>query len=199
MALFRHVMMGTTPGEEWSCTLHTTGTNTLSSAQTAWSSAVSALWTGELDAIITPDVVVTEVSTATIDPATGKQLSRLIDDVSLPGVDAGEMLPFQCAVSVSWRTAVATRAGRGRMYLPPLAGTVLDTGRVSAAAVGDIVGAVEAFWNSLNGDGLAPVLFGRTTFTQTPITGADVGDVIDTQRRRRNKLIEVRTPVTPPA
>ena len=198
MAVFRHVMLGTTPGEEWSCTLYTTGSNTLSSAQTAWEAAVTALWTGELDAVVTADVAVTEVSTASIDPATGRQMSRLIDDVSLPGVAAGEMLPFQCASSVSWRTALATRAGRGRIYLPPLAVSTVDTGRLSSAAVTAIVGAVEAFWGSLDGDGLAPILFGRTTFTQTPITGADVGNVIDTQRRRRNKLIEVRTAVTPP-
>lgn len=193
MAVFRHVMLGTTPGEEWSCTLHTAGTGSLASAQTAWSSAVGALWTGELDAIVTADVVVTEVSTASLNETTGAQISRLLDDVSLPGVAAGEMLPFQCASVISWRTALATRAGRGRMYLPPLAVSTVDTGRLSAAAVTAVVNAATAFVNSLDGSGLNPILFSRTTFAQTAITGGDVGNVIDTQRRRRNKLIEART------
>jgi len=193
VALYRHVMSGTTPGEEWTCRVYTTGAGTLASAQTAWSAAVSAFWTGELDALVTADVSVVEVSTASIDPATGKQISRLIDDVSLPGVATGEMLPFQCASCVSWRTALATRGGRGRIYLPPLAVSTLDTGRLSSAAVTAIVAAVGELTGSLDGDGLALTLFSGTTFAQTPITGGDVGDVIDTQRRRRNKLIEART------
>lgn len=192
MALFRHVMSGTTPGETWSCTLHTTGAGSLASAQTAFSGAVSAFWTGELDSIVTTDVVVTEVSTASLDPATGKQLSRLIDDVSLPGVATGEMLPFQCASGVSWRTATATRSGRGRMYLPPLAVSVLDTGRLSTSAVSTISDAVGQLTDSLDGGGLVLVLLNRTTLVTTPVTSQDVGNVIDTQRRRRNKLIEVR-------
>lgn len=192
MALYRHVMSGTTPGESWSCTLHTTGAGTLASAQTAFSNAVAAFWTGELDSIVTADVSVTETSTASLNEATGTQISRLIDDVSLPGVASGEMLPFQCASGVSWRTALATRSGRGRMYLPPLAVSVLDTGRLSTGAVSTIVDAVGQLTDSLDGGGLALVLLNRTTLATTPVTTVDVGNVIDTQRRRRNKLIEVR-------
>ena len=192
MALYRHVMSGTTPGESWSCTLHTTGAGTLAAAQTAFNGAVGAFWTGELDSIVTADVSVVETSTASLDEATGGQISRLIDDVSLPGVAAGEMLPFQCASGVSWRTALATRSGRGRMYLPPLAVSVLDTGRLSSAAVSAIVDSVGQLTDSLDGGGLALVLLNRTTMATTPVTSVDVGNVIDTQRRRRNKLIEVR-------
>jgi hypothetical protein len=192
MAIFRHVMSGVTPGETWSCTLHTTGAGTLASAQTAFSGAVGAFWTGELDSIVTADVSVTEVSTASIDAGTGHQISRLIDDVSLPGVAAGEMLPFQCASGVSWRTAMATRSGRGRMYLPPLAVSTLDTGRLSSAAVSTIIDAVGQLTDSLDGGGLALVLLNRTTLATTAVTSVDVGNVIDTQRRRRNKLVEVR-------
>lgn len=193
MAVYRHVMSGTTPGEEWSCGVYSTSAGDLAAAQAAWNSAVGDFWTGHLDAIVTADVMVTETSTASIDPATGKQISRLLDDVSLPGVAAGEMLPFQCASNISWRTALATRAGRGRIYLPPLVSTVLDAGRLSASAVSTIVSAGEALVGGMNTGGLALILYGRTTHTQTPVTSADVGNVIDTQRRRRNKLIEARS------
>jgi hypothetical protein len=37
------------------------------------------------------------------------------------------------------------------------------------------------------------VLYGRTSHLTTPIAQFNVGDVIDTQRRRRSKLIETRT------
>jgi len=198
MTIFRHVMSGRAPGEEWSCTLYTTGSGTLASAQTGWSNAVNSFWTDSLDSIVTADVAVTEVSTATIDPTTGKQLSRLLDDVSLPGVATGQMLPFQCATSISWRSALATRAGRGRMYLPPLAASTLATGRISSGAATTISDSAALLVSSLDSDGLALILFGRTSHTVTPITGGDVGNVIDTQRRRRNKLIEVRTAITFP-
>lgn len=198
MAVFRHVMSGTTPGESWSCTLYTTGAGTLAAAQATWVTAIGDFWTGQLDSVVTADVEVTEASTASIDPATGKQLSRLLDDVSHPGVATGQMLPFQCATSISWRTAVATRAGRGRIYLPPLAASTLATGRLSSAAATTIATAAGQLVSALDGGGLALILFGRETHTQTPVTGGDVGDVIDTQRRRRNKLVEVRHAVTFP-
>lgn len=199
MALFHHRIVGTTPGESWSLGVYTTGEGTLAAAQTTWGDAVAALWTGALDSVITADVHVVETTTASIASASGTQISRLSDDVSLSGVAAGEMLPYQCASAVSWRSDLATRAGRGRIYLPPLAASVLDAGRLSAGAVTTIVGAVEDFWGALNTGGLQLVLYSRTAFTTQVVTKADVGNVIDTQRRRRNKLIEQRSPVTPPA
>jgi hypothetical protein len=37
------------------------------------------------------------------------------------------------------------------------------------------------------------VIYHRSLGTTTPVTSLDVGDVIDTQRRRRNQLVEART------
>ena len=194
MALYRHIASGTFPGDSWSFTLHTLGSADLATAQTSWSGAVSALWTGALDAYVATDVEVTEVSTASLTQATGGQISRLIDDVTLPGVATGETLPAQCALCISWGSSLATRAGQGRAYLPPLAVSVMDAGRVSSAACTAIAAAAHDMVAALEGDGLNPVLYSRTTFLTTPITKGNVGNVIDTQRRRRNKLIEVRTP-----
>lgn len=198
MALFRHMAHGTSPGESWTFRLYTTGSGSLAAAQTTWISALEALWTGNLDAIVTPDVELLAGSTASITEATGAQISRLSDDVNDPGVASGEMLPFQCATSVTWTTAFATRAGRGRIYLPPLAVSVIDTGRLSAAAVTTIVTSINAMWAALDTGGLALSLYGATSHVTTPVTGGNVGDVIDTQRRRRNKLIESRVTLTAP-
>lgn len=192
MALYRHVCMGTFPGEEWIFTLHTTGTPSLDAAQTAWSNAISALWTGELDAVVATNVEVNEVTTASIDEATDKQLSRLSSSLSLPGVATAVSLPPQVATVVSLRSTTATRRGRGRMYLPPLASSAVAAGRLSGAAQGAVVAAAKAMFDSLTGAGLTPIIRARDLHQSTTVTSFDVGDVFDTQRRRRNKLIEQR-------
>lgn len=198
MALFHHTFSGTTPGESWSFNIHTTGAGTLAAAQAGAVAAANALWTGHLDALVPPEVVLTEVSTASLNEATDKQISRLADDVSLAGASAGEMLPFQVALGVSWRTDLATRAGRGRIYLPPLAASTVAEGRPDAATVTAVVAGIDAFWGALDTAGLQLVIRGKTSHVSTTVTGGNVGNVFDTQRRRRNKLIEIRTALTAP-
>lgn len=192
MALFRHQASGIVPGESWSFSLHTTGELSLAAAHTSWTDSTGTAWTGGLDGVMAPDVVMTEVSTAELDVTTGGQTTRVIGDVSRPGVDAGSMLPFQCAPAVSFRTAFATRWGRGRLYLPPPAASVLSAGRLSEVAQDVILGAMQALFAGLQGDGLTPVIWSRTRLETTTIVSIDVGDVIDTQRRRRGSLIEER-------
>jgi len=198
VALFHHTFSGTTPGETWSFNVHTTGSGTLASAQAGAVAAASALWTGALDAFIADDVILTEVSTASLDEATDRQISRLADDVNLPGVSVGESLPFQCALGVSWKTDLATRAGRGRIYLPPISVANMAAGRVGAGSVAGIVTAVNAFWGALDTAGLSLVIRHKAVHSSTTVTGGNVGNVIDTQRRRRNKLVEIRSPLTAP-
>lgn len=67
-----------------------------------------------------------------------------------------------------------------------------------AAAQSDLADSAAAMLNTLLTGGLVPVIFHRTAspgveqFSRTQITSLDVGDVLDTQRRRRNKLVESR-------
>lgn len=195
MTVFRHVAKGTFPGESWSFTLHTEGTVALTAAQAAWHSAIDTLWSDSLDALVNSNVSLTETSTASLSDSTGAQISRLSDDESLPGVASQGLLPPQCTVAVSLRTALATRAGRGRFYLPTFdKGTVTAAGgRLNGTSVTATVTAVGDMLESLIADDLTPVIYSRSALTTQPITQYDVGDVIDTQRRRRDKLIEVRT------
>jgi hypothetical protein len=64
---------------------------------------------------------------------------------------------------------------------------------MGATAQGHLADAASDMLSSLLGDGYVPVLYSRTTHTTNEITSLDVGDVLDTQRRRRSKLVEVRT------
>lgn len=198
MTLFKHTAIGVSPGEAWSFGVHTEGSGSLASAQASWVDAIGDLWTGEMDALMPAEVTLAELTTASLDQSTGGQISRVSTGSALPGTAAGPMIPYQCSVCVSLTTDLATRSGRGRFYLPPFDASTLDDGRLSATAQATLVGAVGAWWAALDGAGLAVQLYSRTTKALTPVTGMNVGDVFDTQRRRRNKLIEVRQSVTAP-
>lgn len=198
MALYRFVASGTTPGETFSFTMHAEGALSTGDAATAFADALTAAWGAGMDDVTTADVDLTLASAATIDPATDGQITRVEVVLALTGVGAGEMLPFQCATVVSLLTASATRHGRGRFYLPPLAALVLDGGRISAASLAVLDTAWTAFFDSLNTDGVTPVVRNRTGHISTTVTSARIGDVIDTQRRRRNKLTETQVVVAVP-
>lgn len=199
MALYRHVASGTVPGEQWSFTMHSEGTLSTGDANTEFADALTAAWAaGGMIDVTTADVDLTLASTASIDPATDGQMTRVESALALTGDQAGEMLPFQVALVVSLRTASATRHGRGRFYLPPLSADTLDGGLVSAAALAILDVAWTAFFDSMNTSGLTVVVRNRTGHVSTPVTSARIGNVFDTQRRRSNKLVQTYVDVAVP-
>ena len=198
MALYRLVASGTTPGETFTFTMHATGTISTGDAATAFGDALTACWAAGMDDVTPPEVDLTLASAASINEATDGQITRVEVVLALTGVAATEMLPFQVATVISLLTASATRHGRGRFYLPPLAAGTLADGRVSGAAITSIDAAWTAFFDSLNTDGLTMVVRDRTNHVSTAVTSARVGDVFDTQRRRRNKLTETYTVIAVP-
>lgn len=191
MALYRHVLSGTFPGEQWSVRIHSVGSGSLTAAQTAWETAVGDLW-DDWAPLICADVSATEASTAALDEATGLQLTKTSSPLALPGTNAGDCLPFQCAPVVSFRTAVATRAGRGRIYAPSLGVDQQAGGTLISSAQTALLNGAVAMFAALTGGGFTGSLYSYTTHAETSITSVDVGNVIDTQRRRRNKLVETR-------
>lgn len=109
-------------------------------------------------------------------------------------------LPFEVSPCVTLRTAVQSRRGRGRFYLPPpvrsqvggqgvFVGLFAGTGTTGAA--GNIA---EAFNNFKTNNPAVPVVISKVggTVVTNPVTSVDVGNVPDSQRRRRNRLTEVR-------
>lgn len=191
MALFKHTLQGTFTGEVWSFGLHTTGSLTVSAAETAWATAVGGFWAAT-DSIFAAEVAATATTTAELDQATGKQLTRVETGSSLVGTATTASLPYQCAPAVSLRTNLATRAGRGRFYAPSLAVEFVAAGKMTSIAQTALLDGAVDMLNSLTASGLTAVLYGRTTHATQEVTRVDVGDVIDTQRRRRNKLVESR-------
>ena len=68
MALYRHVLSGTFPGEQWSVRIHSVGSGSLTAAQTAWETAVGDLW-DEWAPLICADVSATEAPGPGVAPA----------------------------------------------------------------------------------------------------------------------------------
>lgn len=193
MALYAHVAKGTWSGVSWSFTLHSTGSLSVGDANAGWAGALGDWW-DDYGAYQMPAVVLAEASTATIDQSTGKQISRAETAIGTAGADStGVLLPPQLAVVCSLRTSLATRAGRGRMYWPGPASDALTSGKIGTTPQAVFVTAGSALFSALGAASMIPVLYSRTTTLVQVITSFDVGNVLDTQRRRRDQLVESRT------
>lgn len=194
MTLFHMVLEGTTNDGGWSFGVWTTNTgDDAAAALTKFQTAVAAMWASGIDAFISDQIAYTAQKVVTVDQSTGKQITRADGAVTDAGADTGESLPPQVALAVTLRTALATRAGRGRIYLPPFAVSQVVNSRMNATNKGTTLTAVKGMFDTLISDGHTPVLYGRTAHTVTPITTLALGDVFDTQRRRRDAYAETFT------
>jgi hypothetical protein len=200
MALFKHTLSGVSGSAPWSFTLHTTGNTDYVTAQGYWHTALVAGWQGtnKLEDIYPSTVEGTLSSTVSISEATDKQISRDDTVETLPGTITGNVLPFQVAIVVSLQSILATRSGRGRFYLPPADVSMVTAGKLSSTALTNLQTGLNALFSSLNSNGLTPVIRNKTTHTSTTITAGRVGNVFDTQRRRRDSVAETYTAVTIP-
>jgi hypothetical protein len=99
------------------------------------------------------------------------------------------VMPNQCAVVASLRTGRSGQSFRGRMYLPLLKsglGLNSEMDTFEPQAVSDAVATCVSAINA----GPGPVAVVSVTQTvATPVTAVEVDSIIDTQRRRRNKLL----------
>jgi hypothetical protein len=111
----------------------------------------------------------------------------------LVGLDSSGPLPPQLAVCVSLKTAVNTRRGRGRFYLPGLCkgGINSTNGRIGTGTMSTIVDAVANYQTALNALGVGLGVNSRADSVVRPVTSARIGNVLDTIRRRRDHLVEV--------
>lgn len=107
-------------------------------------------------------------------------------------------LPPQNSVVISHRTQQIGSHGRGRMFLPTLTSAALSGAKIQSATVDDIVEAHQALLAALadlgGGDGnIRPIVTGKPYVDYAVINSIRVGNVMDTQRRRRNRITEVYT------
>lgn len=118
---------------------------------------------------------------------------------SIPAGTGTTCSPPQCAVVASLRTAQVGRAGRGRIYLPMIpSGSWLDsTGLLTPTNRGNYSAAVAAFLQAVTiddtgtgGPAVTPIVTGSGYQKYATINAVRVGDVVDTQQRRRRQISE---------
>jgi hypothetical protein len=115
-------------------------------------------------------------------------------------------LPFQSALVLSMRTTAGGQRGRGRLYMPAT-GTqlVAATNRVTSSQLDGFLTSMKTYLAAVqtaidtNVDetvGLA--IWSRTALSSALVTQLRVGDVVDTQRRRRDAVPETYREVVYP-
>jgi hypothetical protein len=187
-----------TGGDIWTYGIHVDSALTTTALATAWAAALTDQWTGAgtpagaLQTLYTDQIIVDNAVAVMLNTATAKQLERADVPLSIAGTSTGEQMPPQVALTVSLRTSLPTRAGRGRFYLPGMSTSVLANGRLAAANQTAVLNASARMLNSLIDAGATPGVWTTGLLNPRIINRVEVGDVFDTQRRRRDKLVESR-------
>lgn len=114
-----------------------------------------------------------------------------------PSGSSSSALPSECAVVCSTLTGFPGRSKRGRFYLPGLAPHVLaSSGFLGTEEVTTLLSACQAVVQALNaveagGDPVAEVVVRSAVLgSYTTVNALKMGNVMDSQRRRRNAIIE---------
>lgn len=205
MAVYRHKFSGLcAAGDQFSYQWTVSSVRNIDDAHTAAVAWNATVWNGATAGNgykdhVTAGVSMAQVVTVELNVADGKQLARREAGQVIVGVQAGNALPADCALVVSLRTALPQRSGRGRFYLPqPGAANLTSDGRVAADLVNDLVAALTAAWAAYNTGVDRPVIYSPTFHLTRNVISFNVGDLFDTQRRRENKVPEVRTSANMP-
>lgn len=201
----RQTVNGGLPGgERWSCSVsfgigsgagpnQEDLTDFNSGALTYWQA-----WFSSTDRRGGTGTSLTQITTRLID-TTGTTILQAQQGASTPGGNISVSVPNQCAVVISLITATPGARGRGRFYAPCLALTMGTTGRIQTSEVTSIASVTATLLNGLNtsaginlpssGAALC-VASGVGTGANPRVVAFRVGDVVDTQRRRRDALAE---------
>jgi hypothetical protein len=103
---------------------------------------------------------------------------------------AGVGLPPQCALVASLLTGLAGRHNRGRSYLPMPVG-VLSNGRLTGTTMTDVANNLAIWLGHMNTTTVGALSFNACVGTGScpSLTQVRVDDIVDTQRRRRDKQV----------
>lgn len=116
-----------------------------------------------------------------------------------------DIMPPQIALVASHTTPQPGRRGRGRMFLPGMPIASNDNGRIASTPQSAALAAQIALLEGLSLDAgvdpanlsVRPIVTGKPYVNYGMITGVNVGNRYDTQRRRRNSLVETRISGSP--
>lgn len=195
------VASGSMPGGEvWACGLRTDVPTPDQGAQTVVDSCYDAWATlvGSATALFSTGVSLERVQLRRIG-TDGKTTSLFEAANKQTAVGIGTVkLPPQCAVVLSLMTAKAGRSGKGRIYLPLLGTNIGPDGRIASGGTGGVAGPGARLLTDINSALAANQSGIPRVAVQSQAAGGGssevlavrVGDVVDTQRRRRDALVE---------
>lgn len=105
--------------------------------------------------------------------------------------------PFQTALVISLKSTATGARGRGRLYWPATAAQLTGTTlRLATAVQTAALSAAKSYLTNIETDiettlgGSSLAVWSRTYSSLSAVASMSVGDVLDTQRRRRDQLIE---------
>lgn len=202
MTNFRALISGTLGGSlPWSTGLWLTASVAEGTLSASWAARVNTLWTtatNGLQNFMSADVEVTGTSVSTLN-ATMHQTTKTTASAAISGTDANASLPWNIAEVVTTRSALATKYGHGRMFLPPFAEDQVVAHVIKSATITSMETVFNAFFAGLVADGATPFLFnkrarkdGTPPFTITPATYYDLSNKPAQQRRRVSKIVPAR-------
>lgn len=181
----------------------------------AFADAIRTAWTafwGSATSYVSSNFKVDNVKVAQVGTDGKTSLSNVIYapyGTALAGTASSPILPPQIALVASLENAGARGlAAKGRMYLPGIAATLTTTGQISTTNASTIAANMKTFLDAVNaaaptGEKVILASQGRRTknadgsYSVVPgtavnalVTRVRVGTVYDTQRRRRNAMVE---------
>lgn len=167
----------------------------------AWATAIGALDSGNvlgddirslLSNLLTLNVIRCELHD---DDGTLLQAAEFTKAPAISGTD-NPSKPYQVAVVASLLTGRPGRSYNGRLYWPAIGAQIgIATLRLTAAQTQAIADATATLLRAIAtaapvGAALVPVVVSHKLGTHQEVTSVRVGDVLDTQRRRRDSLVE---------
>lgn len=173
----------------------------------AMAAAILAAWKTffqHANSLVNSNYITTQCKVAKIDANGHTVLDKVFYSMASPtfaGATGVSPLPPQCALVVTLLSdRPRGKASKGRMYLPGFSGALGGNGRVQGIHQGQIADNLKTFFDALTGHidipnelilaakgtGPTPALTAQNDYVET----IRVGDVVDTQRRRRNGLLE---------
>jgi hypothetical protein len=189
MTIYRHRVSGPgAAGDIWVSTMHSYSLNSLATVHAAWTFLITSFCSGTMNAMWNTHMSATQVTTDQLDPLSFKNVAQQTGAVTEVGTGTGGTPPGQNCIVFGLRTAMPTKAGRGRMFWPsPDDSHYTTTGKFATA---DCTTIANAFASALTGfrTSATPIVFHRRTGLFDNVTSVTVGDKPGIQRRRTNRV-----------
>src|SRR5213592_3612709 len=199
MTHFRLIATGVLPaGDIWQTgfQVDAAGGETAASTLASWDTAWALFWNGtgasdDFKSLAKTTVTTLELSSTEVG-ADGKNITQAVMTVALAGTATDDCMPQETCPVISLRTANASKAGRGRLYLPPLTeASNAGSGVMVTASQTKLADAAQNLIQSLNGAAMAVGVYHRFSNTFDQVTACDVANLFRVQRRRQKAVTPV--------